>query len=142
MPAHMDLARAPKEVSVAEQPPAPTGRRAPVLTPDYKCANCKAVGDHLSFDCPIACKECKFNFCPGARHELCAVIADVPPSKRDLKNALGRDLIPKLVAKLDEAWKVKHPGKSIEVSSLELRADSESDDDVPRFGLVIPSSHP
>ena len=80
----------------------------------------------------------------GARHELCAVVCDIAPSKRSpvLSNYFGSDLHTYLVKKLDDAWKVKH-NKS-EVSSLELAAatakysDSDSDsDEVPSFGGLV-----
>ena len=140
----VDLARVPastKEVALAakgEQPPRPDPKPRPTLTSTYKCAACGAVGKHLSFDCPIKCPECALNFCPGARHELCAVVCETPPSKRSppLENVHGRPLHSMLVQKLDAAWKLKHPGK--EVSSLEVEADSDEDTEV--FGLVHPSA--
>ena len=75
----------------------------------------------------VMCGDCGMNFCPVARHEVCAVVFDTPPSKRALKNGLGKDLFPNLVAKLDKLWQTKHPGKSIssfeqEVSVLEMRS--------------------
>ena len=141
----VDLARAkpdkPKEASALEgahPPPRPDPKPRPTLTSTYKCAACGAVGKHLSFDCPIKCPECALNFCPGARHELCAVVCETPPSKRSppLENVHGRPLHSMLVQKLDAAWKLKHPGK--EVSSLEVEADSDEDTEV--FGLVHPSA--
>ena len=43
-----------------------------------------------------------------------------------------------LVSRLDSAWKAKHPGR--EVSSLEMQADSDSDSEVPVFGLLSPGA--
>ena len=70
----------------------------------------------MSKDCPKKCSDCKKNFCPGARDELCAVTADAPP--KDIKNAFGNPLNPKLERILVDLWKAKHPGK--EVSSIEM----------------------
>ena len=50
---------------------------------------------------------------------LCAVECLEQPSKRSLKNYLGRDLHEFLVGKLDKAWAAKH-GKKIEVSTAEM----------------------
>ena len=136
----VDLARAkpdkPKEASALEgahPPPRPDPKPRPTLTPSYICSNCKAIGKHLGIDCPIKCGDCGMNFCPGARHELCAVACDTPPSQRDLKNALGKDMFPTLVAKLDKLWQAKHPGKSISV--LEQEVSSLEAEECP-FGLV------
>ena len=99
------------------------------------------MGDHLSKDCSAKCKDCGVSFCPGnsVRCELCAVTCDIPPSKRSppVSNFFGKPLPPHLIAKLDAAWKVKHPGK--EVSALEISApDSDSDTEV--FGLCHPGA--
>jgi len=126
------------ELSVTEELPIKSPSIKIQLTSTYKCSNCGAVGKHLNQDCPQKCSDCNFNFCPGARGELCAVLCDLPPSKRSLQNGIGKDLHPFLVGKLDTAWKAKHPGK--EVSSLEIQNDSDSDSEVPAFGLVIPSA--
>ena len=116
----VDLARASKaEVSITEKPS--TGEK---LSPQSICGNCKAKGEHLVRDCPVKCKTCNLNYCPGAWHQACAVTFDTPPSKRGIKNSTDRDLPDFLVGKLDEAWKVKHPGK--EVSSLEHTAEASS----------------
>ena len=134
----VDLARAPpverKEVSAKEVASVDLPKPKVQLTSTYKCSNCGALGKHLNQDCPRVCFECKNNFCPGARDELCAVLCDELPSKRSLQNGIGKDLHPFLIAKLDAAWKTKHPGR--EVSSLEIQNDSDSDAEV--FGLVIP----
>jgi hypothetical protein len=133
----VDIAHAPtvsalnKEVASVDLP-----KPKVQLTSTYKCSNCGAVGEHLNQDCPNKCSDCNFNFCPGARGELCAVLCDQPSSKRSLQNGIGKDLHPFLVGKLDAAWKLKHPGE--EVSALEMQADSDSDTEV--FGLVIPSA--
>ena len=60
---------------------------------------------------------------------VCAVECVEQPSKRSLKNYLGRDLHEFLVGKLDKAWAAKH-GKTIEISTAELLdVDSEEEDD-------------
>ena len=142
----VDLARAkpdkPKAASALEgahPPPRPDPKPRPELTPTYKCAACGAVGKHLSFDCPIKCLECKNNFCPGARHELCAVVCETPPSKRSppLENVHGRPLHGILVQKLDEAWKLKH-NKEVSALEMELEASAtalDSDGEPEVFGL-------
>ena len=89
----------------------------PVLTAATRCFGCRAVGKHMSRDCPTKCRTCNFNFCPGARGEACAVSFDERPSKRSLENFDGHPMIQFLVDRLDAAWKVKHPD---EVSMLEI----------------------
>ena len=124
----VDLAKASpaKEVSAADRP---SDRPPPVLHPQLRCASCGAVGEHLPRDCPIKCTKCNFNFCPGNRGMVCAVECVEQPSKRSLKNYLGRDRHEFLVGKLDKAWATKH-GKTIEVSTAELLGvDSEEEDD-------------
>ena len=77
------------------------------------------------------------NFCPGARHMLCAVLGDVQPSVRGLKNALGRDLLPYLVEQLDKAWSKKHGKPLKEVSVLEFAVPyDECDSDDGLDGLI------
>ena len=117
------------ELSVSERPSAK-------LTSTYLCAGCGEIGQHLARDCPKKCTSCGFNFCPGGpvRGEVCAVLYDTPPSKRQLKNGIGKDLTPFLVSKLEDAWKLKHPGKDVssfkaEASSLERCLPSDYDSD-------------
>jgi hypothetical protein len=132
-----------KEVSAAEHPAASPGLQPPATpspTPNYQCTNCGDKGVHFAKDCPKKCKDCGFNFCPGVRFELCAVLADEPPSKRSLKTfGEKRDLFPHLVDKLDKAWEIKHSKKVAEVSSLEMHcvgcSDDEEDHDAG-FGLA------
>jgi hypothetical protein len=109
----------------------------PQLDSKYRCSGCGATGEHLSKECPEKCKDssgrgrcCGFNFCPGARGELCAACADTPPSKRSppLTNFFGNPLIPGLVKRLDVAWMGKHPGKEISVVET-IAVDSTDDDD-------------
>ena len=88
------------------------------MNPRTKCFNCKAIGKHLSYECPIKCSDCDNNFCPGARGELCAIVADDAP--KDIKNAFGDSLPDKLQSRLLDAWRKKHPGK--EASGIELPA--------------------
>ena len=116
----VDLARASKaEASVSEKSTGVTP-----LSPNYVCGNCTAKGKHLARDCPVKCKSCNLNFCPGAWHKACAVTFSTPPSKSEITNALDRPLPDFLVAKLEKEWKVKHPGA--EVSSLERTYEASS----------------
>ena len=131
----VDMAQAmTPEIAVTERTGQP---KLPVkLTPTYLCAGCGAVGQHLASDCPKKCTQCGFNFCPGGPvlGEVCAILCDTPPSKRQIKNGIGKDLAQFLVAKLEDAWKVKHPGKDVnsfkaEASGLERRFPSDEDSD-------------
>ena len=74
----------------------------------------------------------------GARSELCAIICDTPPSKRNLQNGIGKDLYPPLISRLDKLWETKHGKKVPEVSCLELGGSTED----AGFGLVhVGSGH-
>ena len=140
----VDLARAPpvkpppKEASGADRPPV-------VLGPNTKCGNCGVVGKHLSKNCPINCKSCGNNYCPGARLQLCAIACDIQPSKRDLMSAIeGIPLHPYIVGKLDKQWATKH-GK--ELSMLEMAVavveddnDDEDEDVCATIGLINPAA--
>jgi hypothetical protein len=100
-----------KEVSAIEDHKKSSSK---VLTPDYKCANCGEEGAHFSYDCKEnVCEECNFNFCPGGRDMLCAMLCVEKPSKRgdQIVNYFGRPLrvtAPKLIEKLDRAWEHHH----------------------------------
>jgi DNA-directed RNA polymerase subunit RPC12/RpoP len=100
-----------KEASVVEEPKKPSSK---VLTSDYKCANCGEEGDHFSYDCKEnVCEDCNFNFCPGGRAMLCAMLCVEKPSKRgdQIVNFFGKPLratAPKLIEKLDRAWENHH----------------------------------
>ena len=106
----VDMAQASTpEIAVTERP----GPPKPQLTPTTQCHNCGDFGKHLSMDCPIKCKTCNFNFCPGARYMACAVTFDEKPSECDppLENGIKKPLFHVLVQRLDAAWKAKHPGQ-------------------------------
>jgi hypothetical protein len=126
-------AKATRQVAAVDaMPPASAGKVQ--LTPKYRCSGCGATGEHLSQECPKKCNNpngrcCGFNFCPGARGEVCAACFDTPPSKRSppLTNFFGNPLVDSLVKRLDAAWLGKHPGK--EISSVEALAVDSTDND-------------
>jgi hypothetical protein len=99
---------ASKEVSIVDD-----SRKKPMeLTSDYQCANCGEKGDHLSYQCTEnVCEDCEFNFCPGGRGMLCAMLCVTKPSKRadEITNYFGKPLrVTKLIEKLDRAWEIHH----------------------------------
>jgi len=117
----VDLSRVRKELSAVES----TSKHT------FKCANCK--GNHRPRDCDKKCSTCQNTFCPGNpfRLELCAALADIQPSKREIKDVFGNPLPKFLVERLDEAWLSKHPGKELsmlEVGTCTIDTDEEIDD--------------
>jgi hypothetical protein len=141
----VDLATAPSTAQLVRSELSVIDQKSNDVSPTYVCSNCGKIGEHNSANCGDACKKCGFNFCIGnsACGAACAVAFDKKPSTRpasDFMTAFRKQpLLPFLMAKLDAAWKQRHPN---EVSAVECDAqtdDSESDDD-GGFGLAYDRS--
>ena len=122
---------------------APLGSQRRELSATEHTPTCKNCGEkHHPMSCPHKCKECGNAFCPGNPIQcmVCAVVCDIPPSQRksEILNFFKQQVPDFLIRKLDAAWKLKHPDRTIpELSLLEAKAqDSDSDDD----DLYVPGS--